>query len=295
VSDKSGEDRSLKGTEDVKVQHAPSGQSALEELSSQNQGHGQNLNLHEDVGHEHLDHVVPANAHTGDINPIYMQPSKDGGFNFTKKEFVTSIQDDKAIVKVQAEENRDQSTITTSETTFTKSNTAQGPHNIPGSELGFTKIYFGKGEENANQTTGGKAAIDFIAANEVAHKAGETPGVSIPLAVKGNAAAARTAGGLETQIPTQTEAQAKDAKAQDTQAEQTAQTTSIDNTQTTDTTTSNSNLTATSDQKFTAATETKTEAKVELTHETAPVVTPVIVPVAPIIMPTVAPVIIPIP
>ena len=126
-SDNSG-DKTLKPDDTVKVPHVSSAQSGIEQLLTQGQ-EGSQHDLGPAATHEspiQLEHEGVAPAH---INPIYMQPNTEGSFEFTKKEFLTSISDDK-IIQHNIVEDLGAATGTTigAESEFAKANFGQNLH-----------------------------------------------------------------------------------------------------------------------------------------------------------------------
>ncbi len=89
--------KDAKQPETVKVQSSDAGQSAIEQLLNQENQSGQSGSLNENVGHEHFDNPPQESVNASNINPIYMQPNTEGKFAFVKKEFDSSIKDDKEL------------------------------------------------------------------------------------------------------------------------------------------------------------------------------------------------------
>ena len=141
MAESTGDDNNLNDSDGVKVQHTHSGQMATEQLLTQDQEGEKSQSLQENVGHENMQVVDNENVGVGNINPVYMQPNYEGKFELTKKEFLTTIQDDKIIERSLIEEQRAEDVKQVGTEEFSKLNIPQNLVNIPGSELGFTKVY----------------------------------------------------------------------------------------------------------------------------------------------------------
>jgi len=164
VAESTSDDNNLKDSDGIKVQHTPSGQSASEELLAQDQGGGKSNSLQANVGHENMQVADSENVGVGNINPVYMQPNYEGKFELTKKEFLTTIQDDKIIERSLLEEQRSDDTKHVGTEEFSKLNIPQNLANLPGSELGFTKVY-STPDKISNNAPAAKVSLDEINTN----------------------------------------------------------------------------------------------------------------------------------
>ena len=266
VSNEKGSGPSWKDTESVKVQQAPSGQLAMQELLTQDQAGGvQDHNLKENVGHENFDQSTAHDEQRVEINSVYMQPDREGSFALVKKEFVNTIQTDKIVTQNIIAEATAEATKT-NDPSFNKNQHLQPTHNATGSELNFTKINFGNLQDNLGSAVG-KASIEGLPADNAAKAI--SGGVNITIAPKATQFGTKAiAAGTQSEVPKETPASTaenSEENAAETEIEQTTSSTDSSTTNTTETVSST----------YVPTTETTTTPTVTITP---PIITPIIIP-----------------